>query len=476
MNFQITRRQFLQYCTASAAALGLSQVDLLKLEKALATPATSCGAPSPSVIWLTAQACSGCQVSLLNRVVMLDGKYYDADMLNALYGLSLPKPSSIVNSADPANYASKDGVPINPLDVVNDATDLVVGDAVRALVPGLTRSLVWADDNPGSPNPGSLLDAYDGPFPTGYATLEWNTTVMAAAGDIPVSHLRNIRNGGGILDAFLLIVEGSIPYADKNYCWVFDNDIGGGQKAIGTTDVWTNGTTPLDISFGRPVSSAEALEWLAGAPGCLGVVSMGTCAAYGGIPAAEGNKTGAVGVKEYFDMQGISTPVINVPGCPPHPDWLIYALAYILIYSTPGNIMMPTLDAKGRPTAVYTGFRGHEYEPMCMDCSYYPTMGTPNAAKELGEAGCSAALGCKGPYTVGDCPIRQNNTADDGTKMNWCVGAQGPGAPSRIKADGIGSARHPCQGCIEPDFPDWSALALSEVNRTSDKIKGFYNQ
>ena len=33
---KISREQFLQYCTASAAALGLSQMDLLKLEKALA--------------------------------------------------------------------------------------------------------------------------------------------------------------------------------------------------------------------------------------------------------------------------------------------------------------------------------------------------------------------------------------------------------------------------------------------------------
>jgi hydrogenase small subunit len=479
VNFNITRRQFLQYCAASAAALGLSQTDLLKLEKALATPATGCTAPSPSVIWLTSQACSGCPVSLLNRVVMLDGKYYDADMLNALYGTTLPTPASITDSKDPANFATKDGVPINPLDVVNDATDLLVGDAVRALVPPLqapgARSLLWADDMSGV-IPGSLLDAYAGGFPTGYATLEWNTTVMAAAGDIPVSHLRSIRNGGGILGVFLVIVDGAIPSLDKDYCWVFDNNIGGGQRAVRDSDAVTNGvqafTGPRAITANQPVSSTQALEWLAGAPGCLGVVSMGACASYGGIPSGLGNKTGAMGVKEYFDSQGITTPVINVPGCPPHPDWLVYPVAYILAYSTPGNIALPTLDSKGRPAAVFSG--SDDGEPFCYDCPNKPTQGTAQAAQVLGQAGCVGGLGCKGPYTFGDCPVRQKNTADDGTPMNWCVGAQGPGAPSGHVGNGVGEARHVCQGCIEPDFPDWSSLT-GDGSKTSNKIKGFYN-
>jgi hydrogenase small subunit len=479
VNFNITRRQFLQYCAASAAALGLSQTDLLKLEKALATPATSCTAPSPSVIWLTSQACSGCPVSLLNRVVKLDGKYYDADMLNALYGTSLPTPASIADSTDPANYGSVDGAPINPLDVVNDVTDLVVGDAVRALVPGLTRSLVWADDSPGSLNPGSLLDAYDGAFPTGYATLEWNTTVMAAAGDIPVSHLRNIRNGGGILGVFLVIVDGAIPSLDKDYCWVFDNDIGGGQRCIRDSDAVTNGVAAFTgsraITSNQPVSSTQALEWLAGAPGCLGVVAMGACSSYGGIPGGQGNKTGATSVHEYFNSQGITTPVINVPGCPPHPDWLVYPVAYMLAYSTPGSIVLPTLDSHGRPQAVFSGSTGADDKTFCTDCPNRPTQGQPTAAQELGEAGCVGGLGCKGPYTVGDCPIRGKNTADDGASMNWCVGASGnsgvPGAPTVTH---VGEARHVCQGCIDPRFPDWAELTTFD-QKTSRKIKGFYN-
>jgi hydrogenase small subunit len=66
---KITRRQFLQYCTASAAALGLSQLDLLKLEKALA--ANVCGCEDfdvPHVIWMQGQSCGGCTLSILNRI------------------------------------------------------------------------------------------------------------------------------------------------------------------------------------------------------------------------------------------------------------------------------------------------------------------------------------------------------------------------------------------------------------------------
>jgi hydrogenase small subunit len=298
---------------------------------------------------------------------------------------------------------------------------------------------------------------------------------MAAAGDIPVSHLRDIRNGGGALGAFVLVVDGAIPAGDGNFCLVFDNNIGGGQRAIRTSDPGAYGYTAPNISFGASVTVNQALEWLAGAPGCLGVVAQGACSSYGGVPSGQGNKTGATGVSNYLASQGITTPVINVPGCPPHPDWTVYTVAYILAHTTmsPFSLAIPTLDSKGRPHAVFSG--SNDGQPFCYDCPNKPTQGTPQAAQELGDAGCIGGLGCKGPYTFGDCPVRQKNTADDGTLMNWCVGAQGPGAPSGHVGTGIGEARHPCQGCIEPDFPDWASLTGFN-EKTSRKIKGFYNE
>jgi Ni,Fe-hydrogenase I small subunit len=64
--------------------------------------------------------------------------------------------------------------------------------------------------------------------------------------------------------------------------------------------------------------------------------------------------------------------------------------------------------------------------------------------------------------------------------MNWCVGSSGDsGVPGTPTTSHIGEARHPCQGCIDKRFPDWGELAVNEgnnLNRTSKKIKGFYNQ
>ena len=58
----ISRREFLRYCTSSAALLGLEAVDLGLLREALANPA------APKVIWLHGSSCTGCSVSLLNRI------------------------------------------------------------------------------------------------------------------------------------------------------------------------------------------------------------------------------------------------------------------------------------------------------------------------------------------------------------------------------------------------------------------------
>lgn len=58
----VTRRDFLKYCVGSAAALGLEFSALGTLEKVLATGG------GPPIIWIAAANCTGCTVSLANRV------------------------------------------------------------------------------------------------------------------------------------------------------------------------------------------------------------------------------------------------------------------------------------------------------------------------------------------------------------------------------------------------------------------------
>jgi hydrogenase small subunit len=386
----------LQYCTASAAALGLSQMDLLKLEKALATPQTACSSPTPSVIYMVGQACSGCQTALLNRVVDVTGGYYDADLLDALYG--------------PAHGNGTPKALEEPeLKVVNDAADLFVGDAVGTLVPAITpRILPWA------------------PFPNGYVTLEWLPTVMASAGDIPLAHMANIVSTGG----FVLVVDGAIPSYptagatrtnNEKCCLVFDNENAQGVGPI----------VPA-LPTGS-ITMADAMRWMA--PQAAAVIAQGTCASWGGVPAARRNKTGAMSVPDFFAQEGISTPVIRVPGCPPHPDWTVYPVAYYLIHAA-----LPALSGDARPLQIFK-------QSNCASCSKASLV----FASALGEDGCLQYLGCKGPLVMADCSERLKNTFDNGTLgNNWCVGeADAPGST------GIGDARHPCQGCTEADFPDW---------------------
>ncbi|MHC4745603.1 MAG: hydrogenase small subunit [Planctomycetota bacterium] len=57
---KITRRDFLKYCTASAAALGLNAAGLKRLEAALASNG------APTIIWLHGSGCQGDSVSFLN--------------------------------------------------------------------------------------------------------------------------------------------------------------------------------------------------------------------------------------------------------------------------------------------------------------------------------------------------------------------------------------------------------------------------
>jgi hydrogenase small subunit len=372
--------------------------------------------------------------------------YYDGNQLNALYTGLLGLPPfpqagfSCGTASDPVGLE---------LNVVADAADLVVSDAVRAVVPALAgvRCVSWEDDVLG------------GGFPTGYITLEFLTTVCAGAGDILVNHLKSVVTGG----PFALLIDGAIPCGDykkntygannynEEFCFVLDDTTVG---------------APIPADNWPKVTMADAVRWALNSGNCAAAVTVGTCSSFGGIPGGKGNKTNAMPLTNTpgFISEGfiqfnnriyggghpkrITTvpPIIKAPGCPPHPDWIVYPVAYYLIHSA-----VPTLDQLGRSDAVYGN------TPFCSGpCPNKGTQTAPQApgpgfrAAFLGDEGCLNLLGCKGETTKGDCPVRMKNVFDDGTKNNWCVG----GTPGIAGNTNIADARHPCQGCIEYDFPD----------------------
>ncbi|MHC4720792.1 MAG: hydrogenase small subunit, partial [Planctomycetota bacterium] len=121
---------------------------------------------------------------------------------------------------------------------------------------------------------------------------------------------------------------------------------------------------------------------------------------------------------------------VNVPGCPPHPDWFIAPIAVILF----SGVEALELDRLARPTLVY-GKLVHENCPRRADFD------KGKFAEKLGDAGCLYKLGCKGHYTYADCPLRQWNNG-----VNWCV-----------------KAGSPCLACVEPEFPDGTSPMYEKI-------------
>ena len=223
--------------------------------------------------------------------------------------------------------------------------------------------------------------------------LKFHPTVMAAAGDLAIGAAEAARDAGG----YVLVIEGAIPAGEQGeYC-----------------ELWP-GMTMLD-----------AMESFA--PGAIAVLAVGTCASYGGMSAGKPNPTDAMGVNDALDYLELEATVINIPGCPSHPDWIVGTVAGLLAVLA-GTGDMPELDRYGRPKE----FFGEYVHENC------PNKGMGRKAKVLSDSGCLAGLGCKGQQTHADCPIRKWNAGGQGqTGVNWCVGA-----------------RNPCHGCTDPDFPD----------------------
>ena len=106
------------------------------------------------------------------------------------------------------------------------------------------------------------------------------------------------------------------------------------------------------------------------------VLAIGTCAAYGGIPKAYPNPTGAVGVEDLVTNK----PIVNIPGCPPVPEVLSGVLVHFISFGR-----LPDLDDRKRPLA-YFGTTIHD------QCYRRPFYDQGKFAKELRRRGRAAGL------------------------------------------------------------------------------------
>jgi hydrogenase small subunit len=213
--------------------------------------------------------------------------------------------------------------------------------------------------------------------------LNYHNNLMASAGDLARSSAEEAYNNGN----YVLVVEGAVPTgASGKYCYLWP-----GMTAVDGVKKYA-AKTPF-------------------------VMAVGTCASFGGVSAALPNPTQAVSLQT---LLGTSKKVINIAGCPTHPDWIVGTVAYMIRYGA-----VPTLDSKGRPT-MFFGRRVHDLCPLR----------ETEEADRLGQYGCLEELGCRGPETWGDCPTRRWNTGAANTNGSYfCMASRGP-----------------CTGCTEPTF------------------------
>lgn len=215
-------------------------------------------------------------------------------------------------------------------------------------------------------------------------SLEYHEVLSAAFGHQAEENKHNAMKR--YKGKYVLVVDGSIPLKDGGvYCMVAGE--------------------PIVDHIRRAAADAAA------------VIAIGSCAAWGGVPATGGNPTGAVSLEE-----AIGKPVINIPGCPPNPHNFLTTVVYYITYGK-----LPELDSKHRPLFAYERLI-HE------NCERRPHFDAGRFAKEFGDYGhrqgwCLYHLGCKGPETYGNC-----------STLEFCDIGGG------IWPVGIG---HPCYGCNE---------------------------
>ena len=228
--------------------------------------------------------------------------------------------------------------------------------------------------------------------------LIWHPALSLATGAEVLPLLEAVAEGREALD--ILCVEGAIARGP--------NGTGRFQMMSGT---------------GRPL-----MDWVRDiAPRARHVVAVGTCAAYGGVTAAGGNPSDAVGL--HYDgahpgglfpaawRAAGGMPVINVAGCPTHPGWVTETLLMLA-----GGVMGERdLDGFQRPRF----YADHLVHHGCPKNEFYEYKAS---AQRLSDLGCMMEnLGCVGTQAVGDCNIRPWNGEGSCTRAGFpCINCTAP--------------------------------------------------
>jgi NiFe hydrogenase small subunit HydA len=277
-------------------------------------------------------------------------------------------------------------------------------------------NLLWLQGGACSGNTMSFLNAEE-PSACDLVTdfginILWHPSLGMELGDNLQKLLRDCVSGAVPLDIF--VFEGSVVNAP-------------------------NGTGEWNRFAGRAMK--DWVQELANA--ATFVVAIGDCATYGGIPAMAPNPSESQGLqflkrdrggflgKNWVSKSGL--PVINVPGCPAHPDWI----TQIVVAVATGRAADIGLDEFQRPKTFFQSFTQ-------TGCTRNMHFAYKVSATEFGQRkGCLFYdLGCRGPMTHSPCNRILWNRQSSKTRAGM-----------------------PCMGCTEPEFPFFD-LAPGTVFKT----------
>ena len=256
----------------------------------------------------------------------------------------------------------------------------------------------------------------------------------------------SIESGEEFVSNYRLAAAGKL---DAPYVVIYEGSIADERIAAATGGYFSSmGVDTNADGSHRPIPTAEWLARLA--PGAAAVIAMGTCATWGGIPAAAGNPTGSMGLMDFLGADYRSSyglPVINIPGCSPVGDNFTETVAATLLFLQ-GLGPLPSFDELGRPAWLFS----ETVHQRCVRAGYYEE-GT--FAQHYGDKECLVEVGCWGP-------VVQCNISSRGA-INHLGGCMNTG--------GI------CIGCTMPGFPDkfapfYKAPPGSLVSGTTSRIVG----
>jgi hydrogenase small subunit len=227
------------------------------------------------------------------------------------------------------------------------------------------------------------------------------------------------RAAEGKLDApYVIIMEGSVPDERRSRDGYFSAMGAGGLEEEDNPERTVDGVR-------QPIRTMDWVQKLA--PGAAASIAIGTCATWGGIPAAAGNVTGSMSLMDFLGRDyrsAFGLPVINIPGCSPIGDNFTETVAAVLLFLQ-GIGPLPEFDELGRPSWLF----GETVHRGCGRGGYYEE---GVFAKEYGDRQCLVELGCWGP--VVQCNITSRGAINH---MGGCMNVGGP-----------------CIGCTMPGFPD----------------------